>query len=84
MTLYEFNALPAKRQLVVAFDAGTFLARRWEQEDGVNLYHLAGPQGGFFVEVSYDPHLNASARGRSFGCAEPLADYAGYRQLPKR
>jgi hypothetical protein len=53
MTLYQFNALPYERQLVVIFDESTFLARRWEEEDGVNLYHVAGPQGGLLVEVYY-------------------------------
>ena len=69
--------------MVAVFDAGTFLARRWEEEDGVNRYHLAGPQGGLLVEVYYDPHANTLARGRSFCRAEPLADYAGYGQLPE-
>jgi hypothetical protein len=38
MTLYEFNALPYERQLVHVFNEGTFLARRWEKEEGINLY----------------------------------------------
>jgi hypothetical protein len=37
MTFYEFNALPYERQLVHVFDEGTFLVRRWEEEDGINL-----------------------------------------------
>jgi len=82
MTLYQFNALPYERQLVVVFDEGTFLARRWEEEDGVNLYHVAGPQGCFFVEVCYDTHANAIAQVRSFRSAELLADYAPYVRLP--
>jgi hypothetical protein len=47
MTLHEFNALSYERQLAAIFDTGTFLARRWEEEDGINLYHLPG---GVFVE----------------------------------
>jgi len=82
MTRAEFNALPYERQLVVIFDEGTFLARRWEEEEGVNLYHVAGPQGGFLIEVYYDTHVNAIARVRSFCTAEPLADYALYVRLP--
>ncbi len=42
MTLYEFNALPSERPLVLAVDEETFLARRWEEEDGINLYRLPG------------------------------------------
>jgi hypothetical protein len=42
MTLHEFNVLPYERQLVHVFDEGTFLARRWKEGYGSNLYHLPG------------------------------------------
>ncbi|MGI4736584.1 MAG: hypothetical protein ACRYG7_15520 [Janthinobacterium lividum] len=47
MTLDAFDQLPYGLQLatVTVFETGTYLARRWEEEDGVNLYHLPG---GFF------------------------------------
>lgn len=79
MTLYEFNQLPYERQLVAVFDTGTFLAWRWEEEDGINLYHLPG---GFFAEVYYDKHSNELVRLRSFSSAAPLEDYAAGIQLP--
>ena len=59
--------------------AGPHLVRRWEEEDGVNLYHLPG---GFFVELYYDSHANELVRLRSFSSAVPLEDYAAYVQLP--
>lgn len=80
MTLYEFNQLPYERQLVAVFDTGTFLARRWEEEDGIGLYYLPGE---FFVELYYDTHANKLVRLRSFSSAEPLEDYAVYMQLPE-
>jgi hypothetical protein len=79
MTLYEFNSLPYERQLVVVFDTGTFLARRWEEEDGINLYHLPGD---FFVEVYYDTHVNQIVQLRSFTSAAPLENYTLSIELP--
>ena len=79
MTLYEFNQLPYERQLVAVFDTGTFLARRWEEEDGIGLYYLPG---GFFVEVYYDTRANELGRLRSFSSVVPLEDYAVYVKLP--
>jgi hypothetical protein len=72
MTLYEFNALPYKRQLVAIFDTGTFPARRWEEEDGINLYHLPG---GVFVEIYYDTHVNQIVQLRSFTSTVQLDNY---------
>jgi hypothetical protein len=80
MTLYEFNALPYERQLVAIFDTGTFLARRWEEEDGINLYHLPGD---FFVELYYDTHANELVRLQRFRSAAPLENYTLSIQLPE-
>jgi hypothetical protein len=82
MTLYEFNALPYERQLVAVFDEGTFLARRWEEEDGINLYHLPDLGTGFFVEVYYDTHANGIVRVRAFASLNQLEDYVAGMQLP--
>ena len=79
MTLYEFALLPYARQLAHVFDGGTFLARRWEEEDGINLYHLLG---GFFVELYYNTLANELVRLRSFSSVAPLEDYAVHVQLP--
>ena len=80
MTLYEFNQLPYERQLVAVFDTGTFLARRWEEEDGIGLYYLPG---GFFVELYYNTLANELVRLHSFSGVAPLEDYAMYVRLPE-
>ncbi|MVN74756.1 hypothetical protein GO988_00285 [Hymenobacter sp. HMF4947] len=54
MTLYMFRLLSPDVQLHFALDKSTFLANRWEDEGGVNLYHLADEGRGFFVEVGID------------------------------
>jgi hypothetical protein len=82
MTLYTFNLLPTDRQLVAVFDTGSFLATRWEEEDAVNLYHLAGPGKGVFVELYYATHANAILRIRAFTNPHPLIRYTDWVQLP--
>jgi hypothetical protein len=47
----HFRLLPFEQQLPLIWVEGTFLATRWEEEDAVGLYHMAG---GFFSEVYYD------------------------------
>ena len=79
MTLYEFNALPYERQLVLVFDQARFLATRWEEEDAVNLYVLPG---GPFVEIFYDTHADEITRLRAFTSSAPLEDYVVSIQLP--
>ena len=79
MNLHQFNALPYDRQLVAVFDCGIFLARRYEEEDAVNLYHLFG---SFFVELYYDTQVNELVGLRSFTSKRPLEDYAAYITLP--
>jgi hypothetical protein len=80
MPQYEFNALPYERQLVAIFDIGTFLAQRWEEEDGINLYHLPG---GVFVEIYYDTHVNQIVQLRRFTSAAPLENYTLSIELPE-
>lgn len=68
-------------QLYWVFQYGTFLANRWEQEGGVNLYHLADEGRGFFVEVGIDEEQRPVLL-RSFVSAEPLADFVLGVTLP--
>ena len=73
--------LPAERghQLFVAvLGAGTYLARRYDEDAAINLYHLFGR---FFVEVYYDPHANAITRLRAFSSQGPLEEYAAFMTL---
>jgi hypothetical protein len=74
---YAFRALPFEDQLVVVYEEGRWLARRYEEEDWINLYHL----GSFFVEVYYAPEANHVHRTRTFTSRESLMDYAVYVKL---
>ncbi|GAB3294305.1 hypothetical protein [Hymenobacter tenuis] len=48
-TSYDtFQILSFEQQLPLVWLEGRFIARRWEEEDAVALYHM---DGGFFCEV---------------------------------
>ena len=83
MTLTFFRQLSPRAQLLVGLTEGTFLAQRWEDEGGVNLYHLPDGGRGFFVEVVIDREQERFVVLRSFSSSIPLADYAHYVQLPE-
>lgn len=83
MSFDAFRLLSPVVQLYWVLKHGTFLARRWEDDGGVNLYHCADAGRGFFVEVGVDDGVAQAVVLRSFTCAEFLADYAAYVQLPK-
>ncbi|SMC00641.1 hypothetical protein SAMN00120144_4083 [Hymenobacter roseosalivarius DSM 11622] len=72
-THYSFRALPFADQLSAIWQEGTFLARRYEEEDAVNLYYFPN---GFFVELYYDQLANALVRTRTFTSYSSLLDYA--------
>jgi hypothetical protein len=79
MTLHKFNSLPYERQLAAVFDTGIFLARRWEEEGGITLYHLPG---GVFVEVNYDVYASRIMLLQSFTSAALLEVYTLSIELP--
>lgn len=83
MTLTFFRRLSPRAQLLVVLAEGTYLAQRWEDEGGVNLYHLPDTGRGFFVEVAIEPEQQRLLILRSFADNIPLADYAHYVQLPE-
>lgn len=83
MTLTFFQRLSTRAQLLVVLAEGTYLAQRWEDEGGVNLYHLADTGRGFFVEVAIEPEQQRLLILRSFADSTPLTDYAHYVQLPE-
>jgi hypothetical protein len=83
MSLSDFQKLSPVMQLYWVIHHGTFLANRWEQESGVNLYHCAGDGRGFFVEVGIDDGRGQAIVLRSFIDSEPLEDYAHRVQLPR-
>jgi hypothetical protein len=73
-TNYEqFRLLPFAQQLPLLWVEGTYLARRWEEEDAVGLYHMAG---GFFAEVYYHGEDNSILNVDCFTSSAFLEDYA--------
>jgi len=82
MSLLAFQQLSPVAQLYWVIHHGTFLAQRWDDESGVNLYHCAGDGRGFFVEVGIDDGRGQAVVLRSFIEAGPLEDYAHDIQLP--
>lgn len=82
MTLYQFRLLIPRAQLLHVLTAGTYLAQRWKQQGGVNLYHLSGEGSGFFAEVGYNKTtLETSVLG-SFSSSGPLEEYTRGVRLP--
>ena len=82
MSFYAFRQLSPVMQLYWVLKHGTFLAQRWEADDeGVNLYHIAGDGRGFFVEVGIEDGRGQAVVLRSFSNSEALADYAHGVQL---
>ena len=51
MTFYAFLLLSPVVQLYWVLHHGSYLAQRWDDESGVNLYHCKDEGRGFFVEV---------------------------------
>ena len=82
MTFYSFQLLSPVVQLYWVLKHGTYLTQRWEDEGGVNLYHLADASRGFFVEVGVDEGRGQAMVLRSFVHAMPLEDYAHGVRLP--
>jgi hypothetical protein len=83
MNFDAFRLLSPVVQLLWVIRHGTFLAQRWDDESGVNLYHCADEGRGFFVEVGIDDGRGQAVVLRSFNDSGPLADYADVMRLPK-
>ena len=83
MNFDAFRRLSPVVQLLWVIRHGTYLAQRWDDESGVNLYHCADEGRGFFVEVGIDDGRGQAVVLRSFTDAGPLADYAYGVQLPE-
>ena len=82
MNFYAFLRISPVMQLYWVIHHGTYLAQRWDDESGVNLYHCADDGRGFFVEVGVDNGRGQAVVLHSFVGSEPLADYAQGMQLP--
>lgn len=75
-----FCALSSLQQYSAVWQEGTFLARRYQEADAVNLYCM---EGGYFAEVVYDQrtsHLR-TVEVFSFGDNERLANYTSSIKL---
>ncbi|MGI4741614.1 MAG: hypothetical protein ACRYG7_41130 [Janthinobacterium lividum] len=83
MTFDAFRLLSPRAQLLVVLLEGTYLAQRWEDENGFNLYYLPDEARGFFAEVGIDEAQDCFVVLRSFSSPVPLADYAQGMQLPE-
>lgn len=82
MTFDDFRLLSPVMQFHGVIHHGTYLAQRWDDERGVNLYHCAGDGRGFFVEVGIDDSRGQAVVLRSFVSSAPLEDYAHRVRLP--
>ena len=80
MTLYTFRLLSPQGQLRCVLEQGTYLAQRWADKSGVNLYYLPDAGRGFLAEVGVDEERFVVLR--SFSNSVPLEDYAQEVRLP--
>lgn len=74
---YQFYR-PSPRVLT----AGTYLARRWEENDRLMLYYLPDGACSFFIELGHAAQHGRGMVLRSFSDSAPLADYAYGVELP--
>lgn len=81
MSFYAFRLLSPVVQAYWVLKYGTYLANRWENQGGVNLYHCEDEGRGFFVEVGIEQEQPVVLR--SFVSAGPLEDYSHYVKLPE-
>jgi hypothetical protein len=79
VTLAAFPLLTPLEQLGAVYSQGEYLARRFEEDDEIRLYYLAG---GFFAEVYFDQFRRQILRVRCFSQASDLDDYTPYIILP--
>ena len=77
---YAFLTLPFEQQLPLVWSEGSFLARRWEEEDAVALYLM---DGGFFCEVYLEQEEYSVLEVLAFATTdtERLEPYTYYIQL---
>jgi len=68
-------------QVRYVLERGTYLASRWEDEGGVNLYHVLGAHGEHFVELGVEQERSMVLR--SFVSSVPLEDYTHEVRLPE-
>ena len=72
----QFRLLSPIVQLFWVMQHGTFLAQRWEEEEGVNRYYYVDEGRSFLVEVRVDDGQEQPIVLRSFVRSVPLEDYS--------
>jgi hypothetical protein len=82
-SFYAFHLLSPVVQLFWVLKYGSYLAQRWDEDGGVNLYHCTDEDRGFFVEVGVDDGQGQAVVLRSFVNSGPLEDYNHKVALPK-
>jgi hypothetical protein len=75
---HVFRLLPFEEQVPLVWTEGTFLARRWEEEDGMGLYHM---EGGFFCEVTFELENYTILELKAFTSTAWLEHYTCYINL---
>ena len=69
--LYEFNMLTDIEKANMVLDNGTFMLKRHDDQQVINLYTLSD----YYVELYYDQKSNRINKIRSFKSMEPLDPY---------
>jgi hypothetical protein len=83
MTLATFQLLTPRAQLLLAMTEGSYLAYRWEEGYGRNLYYLPNSRQVFFIEVGFSNSQECLIVLRSFTSSVLLEEYAHGVQLPE-
>ena len=83
MNFRAFRLLSPVTQLYWILKHGTYLAERWSDKGGVNLYHCADGGRGFFIEVSRNDGKGFATLLRSFVTTELLEAYSQDMLLPQ-
>lgn len=83
MNFSAFRLCSPVAQLYWVLQHGTYLAQRWGEEGGTNLYHCADGGRGFFVEVGVNDGKGFAVLRRSFTDTDPLEEYSHDVLLPQ-
>lgn len=82
LTLYRFQLLRPRAQLLYVLTEGTYLTQRWQSPAFSNLYYLPDEGRGFFAETGIDEEQECFVVLRSFRGGVPLEECALHIQLP--
>ncbi|RSK46101.1 hypothetical protein [Hymenobacter perfusus] len=75
----QFRALPYEQQGSYIIEHGRYLAHRWHENYGVNLYWV----GSFFCEIWLEQDCLEMEQFRSFTSFECLDAYLPFLHLPE-